>query len=97
MNLKWNASYISGTNFTENKQNFPCSQLTESIILPAIYLSSKQQYKLLHNLCNRTLSNYNVQVRSFKTERDIKVIYKRNPSVFTRMKEWFDSFGLSSV
>ncbi|KAF7379050.1 hypothetical protein HZH66_015284 [Vespula vulgaris] len=96
INSKWNASYISGTNFTENKQNFPCSQLTESIILPAIYLSSKQQYKLFHNLCNRTLSNYNVQVRSFKTERDIKVIYKRNPSVFTRLKEWFDSFGLAS-
>ncbi|XP_043485680.1 ATP-dependent zinc metalloprotease YME1L [Polistes fuscatus] len=93
---KWNVSYTSGTNFTENKRKFPCSELTQSMILPAIYLSFKKQYKPFHNVWNIIPSNCNVQVRSFKTERDIKVTYKRNPSVFTRMKEWFDSFGLAS-
>ncbi|KAK2579787.1 hypothetical protein KPH14_012180 [Odynerus spinipes] len=93
---KWNSLYISELNFTENKQNFPCSQLTEPIVLPAIYLSSKQQYRLFHNLCNKTPFSYNLQVRSFKTQRDIKVVHKRNPSLLTRFKEWLESTGLAS-
>lgn len=88
---KLNAIYVSGLSFNENKQDFPCSQLVEPIVLPTIYLSSKKQHKLLHNLCNKTQFIYNVQVRSFKTQRDLKVIHKRNPSLFTRFKEWFET------
>lgn len=93
---KWNALYISGSNFTENKQDFPCSQFTEPVVLPAIYLSSKQQYRLFHNLYKKTQFSYNVQVRSFKTQRDIKVVHKRNPSLFARFKEWLDTAGLAT-
>ncbi|KAI4490342.1 hypothetical protein M0802_010719 [Mischocyttarus mexicanus] len=94
INSKWNVSYISGINFNENKRTFACSDFSQP--MSTLYLSSKKQYKPFHNVWNIIPSNFNVQVRFFKTERDIKVIYKRNPSIFTRMKEWFDSFGLAS-
>ncbi|XP_053981635.1 ATP-dependent zinc metalloprotease YME1L-like isoform X1 [Hylaeus volcanicus] len=88
VNNKWKVSYVSGANFTENKQRFPCAQLTEPIILPVIYLSSKQYHRTLCSLCVKNPFNYHVQIRSFKTKRNVSVELERQPSIISRFKKW---------
>ncbi|XP_076633692.1 ATP-dependent zinc metalloprotease YME1L [Colletes latitarsis] len=86
---KWKVSYVSGSTFTENKQRFPCAQLTEPIILPVIYLSSQQHHRTLCTLCTKNPFNYHVQIRSFKTKRTISMDMNRRPSFINKIKKWF--------
>lgn len=91
-NSKWKVSYISGLTFNENKQGFPCSPLTEPVVLSVICLHSKQQHKLLHTWCAKTLHNH-MPIRTFKSQRSIKIELEQNPSLMNRVKKWL---GLSS-
>ncbi|XP_076243376.1 ATP-dependent zinc metalloprotease YME1L isoform X2 [Calliopsis andreniformis] len=90
-NNKWKVSYISGSNFMENKQKFPCAQFTEPIILPAIYLSSKQCYKTLCTVYVKNPFNYHVQIRNFKTKRTINVELETKPWYISRFKKFFSN------
>lgn len=92
-NNKWKVSYVSGSNFTENKQRFPCAHLTEPIILPVIYLSSRQYHKTLCMFCTKNQFNYHVQIRNFKTKRNITVESERQPSRLSKFKKWFPHFS----
>jgi len=91
-NNKWRVSYLSGLNFAENKRDFPCSSFTEPIILPVIYLASKQQHRLLHTWYGKKLHNY-MPIRTFKSQRNIKIELEQNPPFMSRIKKWL---GLSS-
>ncbi|XP_043262518.1 ATP-dependent zinc metalloprotease YME1L [Colletes gigas] len=82
---KWKVSYVSGSTFIENKQRFPCAQLTEPIILPVIYLSSQQHYRTLCTLCTKNPFNYHVQIRSFKTKHNIAVDMNKRPSLLKKV------------
>lgn len=92
-NNKWRVSYISGLNFAENKQGFPCYSLTGPIILPVVHLASKQQCRLLHTWYTKTSHDYNMQIRTFKSQRSIKTELEQNPTLISRVKKWL---GLSS-
>jgi len=92
-NNKWRVSYLSGLSFAENKQGFPCSPLSEPIILPAIHLASKQQRRLLHSWHVKALRNHNIPIRTFKSQRSIKMELEQNPTFMSRLKKWL---GLSS-
>ncbi|XP_025988099.1 ATP-dependent zinc metalloprotease YME1L [Solenopsis invicta] len=91
-NNKWKVSYLSGLSFAENKQDFPCSSFTEPIILPVIYLTSKQQHRLLHTWYCKKLHNH-TSIRTFKSQRNIKIELEQNPPLMSRLKKWL---GLSS-
>ncbi|XP_032671789.1 ATP-dependent zinc metalloprotease YME1L [Odontomachus brunneus] len=91
-NNKWRMSYLSGLNFTENKRGFPHHSLKESIVLPVMHLTSKQ-CRLLHTWYAKTPYNNVMQIRKFKSQRNIKMELDRNPTVMSRIKKWL---GLSS-
>jgi len=90
---KWRVSYLSSLSFAENKRGFPCSPLSEPIILPAIHLASKQQRRLLHTWHVKALRNHNIPIRTFKSQRSIKMELEQNPTFMSRLKKWL---GLSS-
>ncbi|XP_012230765.1 ATP-dependent zinc metalloprotease YME1L [Linepithema humile] len=90
---KWRVSYLSGLSFAENKRDFPCSSLTEPVILPVINLaSSRQQHRLLHTWYAKTLHNH-MPIRTFKSQRSLKMELEQNPTLVSRIKKWL---GLSS-
>ncbi|CAL1678113.1 unnamed protein product [Lasius platythorax] len=91
-NNKWKVSYISGLSFADNKRGFLCSTLTEPIILPVIHLTSKQQCRLLHTWYAKALQNH-MPIRTFKSQRSIKMELEENPTFMSRIKKWL---GLSS-
>lgn len=91
-NNKWKVSYLSGLSFAENRRGFPCSSFTEPIIVPVIYLPSKQQHRLLHTWYGKKLHNH-MPVRTFKSQRNIKMELEQNPPIMNRIKKWL---GLSS-
>lgn len=91
-NNKWKISYLSGLNFTENKQGFPYHSLKEPIILPVTYFASRQR-RLLHTWYAKTPHNSDMQIREFKSQRNIKMELDRNPTIMSRIKKWL---GLSS-
>ena len=74
---KWNMSYISGLNFTENKRDFCFAQLSNKIINSPIRVHIIPYHQT------------GTQVRCFKTDRNIKAEYDRNPTFSTRMRKWF--------
>ncbi|KAL0126043.1 hypothetical protein PUN28_004855 [Cardiocondyla obscurior] len=89
---KWKVSYLSGLSFAENKRDFPCSSFTEPIILPVIHLASEQQHRLLHTWYSKKLYNH-MPIRTFKSQRNIKLELEQNPPLINRIKKWL---GLSS-
>lgn len=91
-NNKWRVSYLSGLSFAENKRGFPCSSLTDSVILPVINLTSKQQHRLLHTWYAKMLHNY-MPIRTFKSQRSLKMELEQNPTFMSRVKKWL---GMSS-
>lgn len=91
-NNKWRVSYLSGLSFAENKRDFPCSSLTEPVILPVINLTSRQQHRLLHTWYAKTLHNH-MPIRTFKSQRSLKMELEQNPTLTSRIKKWL---GLSS-
>ncbi|XP_076288668.1 ATP-dependent zinc metalloprotease YME1L isoform X1 [Lasioglossum baleicum] len=86
---KWKMSYISGSNFTENKHMFPCREFTEPIIVPIVYLSSKQDCRPSCTFCIQNPSNYHVQIRSFKTKRSVNTDLNTRPSFVNKFRDWF--------
>ncbi|KAL6439837.1 hypothetical protein ACFW04_004099 [Cataglyphis niger] len=90
-NNKWKVSYLSGLSFADNKRGFPYS-LTEPIALPVIHLASKQHYRLLQTWYDKALQNH-IPVRTFKSQRSIKMELEQNPTFISRIKKWL---GLSS-
>lgn len=92
-NYKWKVSYLSRSSFAENKQMFPCAQLTEPIIIPAIYLSSKHHHRTLCALCVKDPFKYHIQTRSFKTQRNWKKEIEKDLSVTSRFKKLFGQFA----
>lgn len=92
-NNKWRMSYLSGLSFTENKQGFPYHSPKEPIILPVTHLASKQR-RLLHMWYAKTPHSSNMQIRTFKSQRNIKMELERNPTLMSRIKKWL---GLSSA
>lgn len=91
-NNKWRVSYLSGLSFAENKRDFPCSSLTEPIILPVINLTSEQQHRLLHTWYAKTLHNH-MSIRMIQTQRSLKMELEQNPTLTSKIKKWL---GLSS-
>lgn len=91
-NNKWRVSYLSGLSFAENKRDFPCCSLTESDILPLINLASVQQHRLLHTWYAKTLHSH-IPIRTFKSQRSLKMELEQNPTFVSRIKKWL---GLSS-
>lgn len=91
-NNKWRVSYLSGLNFTENKRGFPYYSLKEPIILPVTYLASKQR-RLLHTWYAKMPHSSNTQIRTFKSQRSIKMELEQNPTLMSKIKKWL---GLSS-
>ncbi|KAG7209772.1 hypothetical protein KM043_011393 [Ampulex compressa] len=87
-NNKWKVSHISGYSFNDNKQGIPCSHLTEEIILPIIYLSTKQN-RILHTCHFQNPFTLKVQMRQFKTERNVKMETERNLTLTSRLKKLF--------
>ncbi|KAM0735848.1 ATP-dependent zinc metalloprotease YME1L [Formica fusca] len=91
-NNKWKVSYLSGLSFADNKRGFPYSSMTEPIILPVIHLASKQHCRLLHTWYAKALQNH-IPIRTFKSQRSIKLELEQNPTFMSRIKKWL---GLSS-
>lgn len=91
-NNKWKVSYLSGLSFAENKRDFPCSSFTEPIILPIVHVVPKQQHRLLHTWYGKKLHNH-MSIRTFKSQRNIKMELEQNPPFMNRIKKWL---GLSS-
>ncbi|XP_072755645.1 ATP-dependent zinc metalloprotease YME1L isoform X1 [Anoplolepis gracilipes] len=89
---KWKVSYVSGLSFADNKRGFPYSSITEPIILPVIHLTSKQHCRLLHTWYAKALQNH-MPIRTFKSQRSIKLELDQNPTFMSRIKKWL---GLSS-
>ncbi|XP_023288984.1 ATP-dependent zinc metalloprotease YME1 homolog isoform X2 [Orussus abietinus] len=88
-NLRQRTSYVSHSSFAENKRHFPCSHLSEPIILPAIYISLKQhQHRLFHRVCFATSFGHDFQVRHFKTKRTLISEVERNPPFGTKFRKW---------
>ncbi|XP_011873836.1 PREDICTED: ATP-dependent zinc metalloprotease YME1 homolog isoform X2 [Vollenhovia emeryi] len=90
-NNKWKVSYLSGLSFAENKRDFPCSLFTEPIILPVIHLANRQQHRLLHTWYSKKLHSH-MPIRTFKSQRNIKMELEQNPPFMNRIKKWL---GLS--
>lgn len=91
-NNKWKVSYLSGLSFADNKRGFPYSSLTEPISLPVIHLASKQHRRLLYTWYTKALQNH-MPIRTFKSQRSIKLELQQNPTFMNRIKKWL---GLSS-
>ncbi|EFN70595.1 Protein YME1-like protein [Camponotus floridanus] len=91
-NNKWKVSYLSGLSFADNKRGFPYSSLTEPISLPVIHLASKQHHRLLYTWYTKALQNH-MPIRTFKSQRSIKLELQQNPTFMNRIKKWL---GLSS-
>ncbi|XP_011136885.1 ATP-dependent zinc metalloprotease YME1 homolog [Harpegnathos saltator] len=91
-NNKWKMSYLSGLSFTANKQGFPNHSLQKPIILSVTHLASKQR-RLLHTWYAKTPHN-NTQIRTFKSQRSIKMELEQNPTFISRIKKWL---GLTNI
>ncbi|KOC65850.1 ATP-dependent zinc metalloprotease YME1 like protein, partial [Habropoda laboriosa] len=89
---KWKISYVSGLNFAENKEKFSCTQLTEQIILPTMYLPSKQHHRTLCTFCIKNPFNYHVQIRSFRTKRNIDAELEKKSSIINKFKKWVGQY-----
>ncbi|XP_078033964.1 ATP-dependent zinc metalloprotease YME1L [Augochlora pura] len=85
---RWKTSYVSGLSFTENKHKFPCTEFTEPLIVPIVYLFSQQNCRTSCTFCIRNPSNYHVQIRSFKTKRDENIELNTRPSYASKFRKW---------
>ena len=86
---KWNVSYISGANFTENKQNFP-PKIADSMTIFSI--------KPVHGILRNHNSNvYNFQTRGFKSQRSIKSDLENNATLGSKIMKWFGAFPSQQV
>jgi hypothetical protein len=88
---KWKESYVSSISFTENKNGFPNSHLTDNINLSTVHHCTKPQYRFLHKFCSSIIDPSSQYVRYFKTYRSIKEDVVRNPPLSVRFRKWMES------
>lgn len=89
----WKVSYVSTNSFFENKYGFQEASLYKHNI-PTVVVRNNSGLqiphgfykKLLHSLKHESKFTFNVQVRTFKTDRSINAELKRNPSLAARLK-----------
>ncbi|CAG9859482.1 unnamed protein product [Phyllotreta striolata] len=84
-------SYKSGDSFFENKHGFSESHLNDTI--PTVLLKSNKIHatdgfyqKLMSSLLEENRFSFNIQFRTFKTDRNIKAELSRNPPISDRVK-----------
>lgn len=93
---KFKTSYLSSDTFFENKYGFPENDISKGSV-PTLVIQSNRNFhvshgfyqKLLCGLQNENKFMFDIQVRTFKTERSIKAEMSRNPSLITRIKHLF--------
>lgn len=85
---KWNVSYISGSNFNENKQGLREYDDTTT------FMSIKSNYGLIR--VGQT-SFLDVQIRGFKTQRNIQNDEGNKTSITARLLKWITSNPDNSV
>lgn len=89
---RFNISYISSNSFFENKHGFSEADL-KSEAIPSLYIQNNK-YRVSHGFYSKFLQSFltknqfvfNVQVRGFKTDRNIKAEKLRNPTLTSRLK-----------
>lgn len=90
---KFNVSYVSSNSFFENRHGF-CESDLKSDAIPSLVINRHRKLKvpdgfytkLVNSLLKRNNFVFNVQVRGFKTDRNIKAEKLRNPTIATRLK-----------
>lgn len=90
---KYRVSYKSNDSFFENKYGFSESCLYKEPV-PILSINNRNglqipqgfYQKLTHSLKHKSRFTFDVQVRTFKTDRSVKSEMKRNPSLATRLK-----------
>ncbi|XP_051176715.1 ATP-dependent zinc metalloprotease YME1L isoform X2 [Leptopilina boulardi] len=85
-NNKWNVSYVSGANFNENKQGF--REIQDSTLLSInnnFNKNKKQFYGIIHVGKNSILD---IQIRGFKTQRNIQNDEGNKTSITSRFLKW---------
>lgn len=93
---KFKISYISNNTFFENKYGFAESNLSRDTV-PTLVIQNNRNFhvshgfyqNLLHGLRNENTFTFDIQVRTFKTDRSVKAEMFRNPSLVTRLKNLF--------
>lgn len=89
-------SYVSKNTFFENKYGFGPEHLYKEAI-PTIIVDKNYKphvpkgfyHKLTHSLRHSNRFTFDVQVRTFKTDRSVKAEKIRNPSLSSRLKNMF--------
>ncbi|OAD55288.1 ATP-dependent zinc metalloprotease YME1 like protein, partial [Eufriesea mexicana] len=92
-NNKWKVSYASGLNFMENKQKYLYKQCAEEVILPSLYLSSKNHYRTLCTFCIKNPFNCHIQTRGFRTKYNVKPGSKKESSFTNKFKKFIGYFS----
>ncbi|KAI4467464.1 atp-dependent protease [Holotrichia oblita] len=93
---KYKTSYISHDTFFENKCGFAKSSLSKESV-PTLVIQNRRNFhvshgfyqKLLHGLRNENKFSFDIQIRTFKTDRSVKAEMSRNPSLIARLKNLF--------
>lgn len=91
---KFNVSYVSSGSFFENKNGFSEAEL-KSDAIPTLYVKNKKNIysttdffpQLFYSLLQKNNFSFNVQVRNFKTLRNVETEKLRNPSFPTRIRQ----------
>ncbi|XP_043790069.1 ATP-dependent zinc metalloprotease YME1L [Apis laboriosa] len=83
-NNKWKISDISELNFKENRKKYHNSyyQCTKEIILPTL---------------PRKSSNYHIQIRNFRTKRNVNVELEKKASFVNKFKNLFGHFSGTNI
>lgn len=90
---RFNVSHISRNSFFENKNGFSEADLLKPDTIPRLYIknnklqmSSGFYSKLVNNLLTKNNFVFNVQVRGFKTDRNVNAEKLRNPTITSRLR-----------
>lgn len=89
----WKLSYVSSNSFFENKYGFQEACLyKDNVPTVVVKRNSGLQVphgfykKLIHSLKHENKFTFNIQVRTFKTDRSVSAEMQRNPSLAARLK-----------
>lgn len=91
-NNKWKV-YALGLNSTKIKHKYLYKRCMEEIILPAMYLSSKQHHTTLCTFCNKNSFHHYVQIRSFRTKRNVSTELEKQSSFMNKFKNLVGYFS----
>ncbi|KAK7862663.1 hypothetical protein R5R35_009236 [Gryllus longicercus] len=84
---KWRESYVSGDSFLENKQGLQRRNLPYLKDGPLSFFSANLSRRIVHSLLLDTPFVLGIQVRGFKTERNVLAEQARNPSLVVRLRK----------